>query len=198
MNIVSKIEAIDAGEKRYFTGIPCKNGHIAERYVKRDICVACSAARSKKWQDANPENVEAVAKIWRESNVVRRREKGYEWIRNNPQNVAASKKKREDKAREQMRAWRLRNKDKINARKSRREAAKLQATPAWANKFYIGEIYHLAQVRQRVCGGSWHVDHIVPLRSDLVCGLHCEANLQVVPGPYNQQKSNVFWPDMPD
>jgi hypothetical protein len=42
-----------------------------------------------------------------------------------------------------------------------------------------------------------HVDHIVPLVSKFVCGLHCEANLQLLPGPENQRKGNRVWPDMP-
>lgn len=44
----------------------------------------------------------------------------------------------------------------------------------------------------------WEVDHIVPLNNDLVCGLHCEANLQVIPAIANLSKNNSWWPDMPD
>ena len=43
-----------------------------------------------------------------------------------------------------------------------------------------------------------HVDHIVPLQSALVCGLHCEANLEIIPGAANEAKKNYWWPDMPD
>jgi hypothetical protein len=41
------------------------------------------------------------------------------------------------------------------------------------------------------------VDHVVPLKSPLVCGLHCEANLELIPANDNFRKGNRHWPDMP-
>ena len=48
-----KKEAIEKGLIRYFTGKPCKHGHIAERLVSNDVCVACNrntAAKRNKTQ----------------------------------------------------------------------------------------------------------------------------------------------------
>lgn len=78
-----------------------------------------------------------------------------------------------------------------------RRARKYRATPKWANPFFIGEIYHLAALRTKMLGFPWHVDHIVPLRSPLVCGLHVENNLQVIPAADNYAKRNNSWPGMP-
>jgi len=95
------------------------------------------------------------------------------------------------------RAWAAKNRPRMVAKAKRYKVKKLGATPAWANDFFIQEAYSLAKLREKVCGGKWHVDHIVPLRSKLVCGLHVEHNLRVIPALTNQLKSNKYWPDMP-
>lgn len=41
MEIISRQEAIRLGRNKYFTGRPCKNGHVAERYVQGCICRDC-------------------------------------------------------------------------------------------------------------------------------------------------------------
>ncbi len=47
------------------------------------------------------------------------------------------------------------------------------------------EIYDLAALRTKILGFPWEVDHVIPLRSKLVQGLHCEANLRVIPAKLN-------------
>lgn len=48
MNIISKKEAVSLGLKRYYTGVPCKHGHIAERKVNNSDCLECKRIRSIK------------------------------------------------------------------------------------------------------------------------------------------------------
>ncbi len=77
------------------------------------------------------------------------------------------------------------NKYMYFAKNAKYKAAKLNATPNWANLIAIKEIY-------RACHTGYHVDHIVPLQNDLVCGLHCEFNLQHLAASENISKSNNF------
>lgn len=102
-----------------------------------------------------------------------------------------------DKRLTQKREWSSANRSKGAAYAARRRAVMLQATPAWANDFFIEEAYDLAAVRSRVTGQAWEVDHIVPLISDLVCGLHVEHNLRVALRATNRAKGNRHWPEMP-
>lgn len=78
-----------------------------------------------------------------------------------------------------------------------RQIRKLKAQPGWASQSEIDLTYENAKLATRILGIEYHVDHIVPLRSKRVCGLHCTANLQVIPAISNIQKSNRLWPDMP-
>ena len=71
------------------------------------------------------------------------------------------------------------------------------AWPEWcADDPRFGEIYREAD-RQRKAGRDVHVDHIVPLISPLVCGLHVPWNLEIITKAENLRKSNKIWPDCP-
>lgn len=73
-----------------------------------------------------------------------------------------------------------------------RRARVRQATPAWADRSKIADYYDLAGLISAETGVAYHVDHIVPLVSPLVCGLHCEHNLQILQGAVNASKNNRF------
>ena len=42
MKIVTRLEAAKAGLNRFYTGKPCRNGHLSERYVLNGTCVQCA------------------------------------------------------------------------------------------------------------------------------------------------------------
>jgi hypothetical protein len=98
---------------------------------------------------------------------------------------------------ESKRRYKANNPDKVCASTAHRRAKAIQATPKWSDKFIIAEAYSLARLRNNVTGIKWHVDHIVPLRSKLVCGLHAHTNIRVIPAIENMRKNNKHWPDMP-
>ena len=77
-----------------------------------------------------------------------------------------------------------------------------QATPKWLNpeqKQQIVDIYEHMRDCRAVTGEDYHVDHIVPLGGENICGLHVPWNLQVLPAYVNISKSNKVlpWTDPP-
>ena len=48
MNIITRQEAAQQGLSRYFTGKPCKHGHVAERQVANHCCITCTNDRQRE------------------------------------------------------------------------------------------------------------------------------------------------------
>jgi len=79
-----------------------------------------------------------------------------------------------------------------NAISAKRRAAKLNATPKWADLEKIQQVYILCRQISETTGVLHHVDHVVPLQGKHVCGLHVETNLRIVPATENLSKANKF------
>lgn len=73
----------------------------------------------------------------------------------------------------------------------------MRATPKWADLAAVEQFYIVAEQVSQSTHIKYEVDHIVPLRSKIVCGLHWEGNLRVIPAFENRSKGNRSWPDMP-
>jgi hypothetical protein len=97
--IVSRSEAKEQGLKRYFTGVPCCNGHLSNRQVSDRNCCECKNIRTKdtrkdnpelhrercrKWRRDNPEKSKASNERWRSLNLDRVKETHKTWLKKNP------------------------------------------------------------------------------------------------------------------
>ena len=105
--------------------------------------------------------------------------------------------KNNDQAKAQIASWQRLNKARCREIGRRYSLSKRRACPPWLSESHIKEIetlYWLASDLKSVTGETYHVDHIVPLLSDHVCGLHVPWNLQVLPEDVNLSKGNRSWP----
>ena len=164
--------------------MPLKDTEARRAYVQ-----AYYQANKEKRREQNKKYREANAKQLAEyyaKNKEARYQSARKWHADN-----------KDLAAERYRKWAQENPGKCNARNAKRKAAELRATPPWANMVCIREIYERASFLTKTTGVVHHVDHIVPLQSRTVCGLHVPANLRVVTGAENTAKGNRFWPHMP-
>jgi len=82
------------------------------------------------------------------------------------------------------------------SRKTRKDLLK-DCKPKWLSPEQEVEIevhYLKARALQRKKGQKYHVDHIVPLKHPLVCGLHVPWNLRVITDEENAKKKNSpYW-----
>lgn len=187
MEIITRKEAILLNFKYYFTGIPCKYGHIDKKSVSKSYCNSCLNQSIKKWQANNRDKVNNIIKKYKNT------EKGKLKIKErNLKNKEINKLKRKE--------YKLRNKEKIkiynhnynkdnkqlvNFKTQRYRARKKKALPKWADIVKIKKIY-------LNCPEGYEVDHIIPIKGKLICGLHVHNNLQYLIASENRSKGNNF------
>lgn len=169
-------------------------------------CKACQSLASsrsykKKKETIGEENFKELRKTLRKKYVetIRAYTKTYrlEHLDELRTKDKAYKEANPDKVHMWRKDWREKNLAKSRKSCRDRVARKLKATPSWANQSYMELFYECAKLEEERTGRKCHVDHIVPLKSDLVCGLHVEDNLQILFLEDNISKSNRSWPDMP-
>lgn len=183
--IISRKDAASAGKKFYFTGVPCVRGHVELRYVHGSICTICTRDRANKWQRENP------------SKVLERNRRSYK--RNSAKVIARTSrysKSNPTVAKASFDRYRRKHQAKYNEYCAKYRALRNMAIPKWANRGKIAEFYELARFATEESGIQMEVDHEVPIKSKLVCGLHWEGNLRVITAKENASKKNYYWTGM--
>lgn len=120
----------------------------------------------REWDARNKEHRDQYKRDWREAHVEHRSDSYRQWAKANPHKVAA-----------------------VNMR---RYVAKRNASPKWADQRAIQAFYAEAARLTKVAGIRHEVDHIIPIRSATVCGLHVPANLQILTSLENKRKRNHY------
>lgn len=189
----TRADAKALGLKRYFTGKPCKHGHISERQTSDGGCIACSktpearekgrirerAARKKAnhsefrakrnaYCAMNADKFRAYHQAYQIANKAKIRANKDEWRRNNPEKCKSMQK----------------------AANAKRRLVEKAAALAGDSTAVIHDWEMAAKKVCYWCGckcpKKWHLDHYVPMSKG---GLHAISNLVISCGPCNFRKS---------
>src|SRR5271157_4752772 len=140
----------------------CKRGHVR---IKTGACTECESLRLAARYAEKRDEILACAK---ERQTEQRRAAGVPIRRDGRDQGAA------------------------NASVRLYQARKNQRLPIWADKEKIQIVYKLAKQMQRELGMRMAVDHIIPLKGEVVSGLHVHENLRIIPFAENARKSNSY------
>ena len=138
MNLTSRKEAVEKGLKFYFTGKPCKHGHVSKRYTAKSYCVECSRLSALESQSKNPERK-------------RQNQKRYE-SRNKERLKCRYLENKEDYS-ERSKSYYIKNRDKI-IEKSKLYAAKNRESVLEKKRNYYKNNKHKTKFRVRAAASN--------------------------------------------
>lgn len=184
------------GLMRYFTGKPCKNGHVDERQVSNGVCVSCfkdilrkyrgshydiTLERNKKYRQDNPEWTKEQNRKFYASHKEQHSEQAKIWRSKNIEKVKGDKRR-----------WRIENPEKVRALHRNRKARKRNNGGSHRG----ADILDILRMQKSKCAycrillknKMYHVDHIIPLSKG---GGNGRRNLQILCAPCNLSKSKL-------
>jgi hypothetical protein len=154
------------------------------------MCRTCIKSRQNEYHKANRESSIIRMRDYRSRTLARQRASDRQRYAENPEArlkyVREWRKKHPDRARASYNKWMESNWHIKYAIGARRRANKINATPAWLSEEHHREIANT----YKTCPTGYHVDHIIPLNGENVCGLHVPWNLQQIPAVENMRKGN--------
>jgi 5-methylcytosine-specific restriction endonuclease McrA len=185
--IVTWSQARELGLQDYFTGKPCKRGHVSARTFSSGMCKQCAREKSSEYFCANKEkiNENRTARTARNPEVSRAKKNAYR-VKNIGRVIEIERRalakvlaKDPDRYRRRATQWQKDNPDKVRARFARRRAREAAAD----GSFTAGDVMALFEKQSGKCiycpldlGKGYHVDHIVPLVRG---GSNWPSNLQL-------------------
>ncbi len=180
-------DAVSLGVRRYYTGKPCKNGHLEYRDVKHG-CRGCRREKEraqKKTEKGREVRKRYLATPKGMAAKALQKKRCLERIKADPVLFEAYKAKQKERKRRYLATSSGKASQK---RKSFFNEEKIRlATPKWCDKATINNFISN-------CPEGYHVDHIIPLRGSTVWGLNIPENLQYLPAQENLSKSNKIDP----
>jgi hypothetical protein len=122
LDLISARTAFEAGLKRYFTGKPCKHGHVAERMVSNGCCVECLNGRRRRDQA----KIYAGVKAWKHAHSERTRDQRRQYATRHPEALRAKAAR-----------YRAGHIEQVRAADAERQRIRRSADPEAARRRYL-------------------------------------------------------------
>lgn len=181
----SYLLAKQTGATHYFTGKPCKYGHVDVRYACNGKCATCAKKDCSTYHQKHLEQERQRKKQWAKDNPERNCAQTHQWKFSNPEKHAHMERSAKQRLfAKDPEAFRLRHRIYASLRRARILAADGRYTPLDILKIYAwqqGKCYWC----KALVGNTYHVDHIVPLARG---GSNRPENLCVACQPCNNHK----------
>lgn len=217
---MNRKEAQTLRQVTYDSDTPCKRGHVGKHRTKNGSCINCEQInRQQNYVNVRDKHVTYMKSYYR-LHKPKLNQQSRQYYQTHQEALRASQQSRYKKLRDYylkynqqyyqknveyfrrhqqkfyqenidyyVEYWQT-NAAKYNSNSAKRRAALKQAIPRWADLDAIQMMYQECKLLCDSTGIPHEVDHIVPLQSDVVCGLHCVDNLQILSRFENRRKSN--------
>lgn len=207
--VVTREQAKAAGLSRFFTGKPCKRGHLSQRTTANGGCFACNSAdalalyhaeapekralrweRAKVWKDAHREQVRAEGRAYSKAN----RDKSQAWKVANRAQIAEAERlfriEQPERYKARVNRYRATDKGAASVRTSlHNRRARLKCVEGEFTAPDIQRIGDRQKWKCHWCGvptkHDYHVDHLISLAKG---GTNWPSNLVIACPPCNQSK----------
>jgi 5-methylcytosine-specific restriction endonuclease McrA len=193
MELVSRAKAQRLGLYSFFTGKPCRHGHISERNTKFGYCYICQKEQSSKYQKENKDSIKAASKEYREKNKEYFQEYLKQYFIDNiekyEQYARDYYENNSERVKERSKQYARENPQVAQAARQRRRARARNAEGTHSAEDIL-KMVHDQDNFCNYCGVSfetvpYQIDHIIPLSKG---GSNWPDNLQLLCGRCNSKK----------
>jgi 5-methylcytosine-specific restriction endonuclease McrA len=188
--LIKRKQAIKLGRTHYFTGKPCRRGHVAIRFVCNGRCILCSREKHHEDKHKYKQRDRDRRKVYYFQNLEQQRADGLARYHADRKTAAARAKRYRlvsPKKDEYCKRWKKENKEACNVHK-RNRVARTKA----GGKHTAADIKELFRKQRGKCiccraslEDAYHVDHIQPLARG---GSNEKYNLQLLCPKCNHEK----------